>query len=218
MDTGFAAVGLDVSYRVITLNNPINYTDPHGLFVQAVPVICAANPVACIGIITIGIVIHMYNNPPIIPPIAIPIAPPKPPEQCKDDDNNKCERLYQTDTATCNGISRMRGAAAGARCHASASQRYAAACVDNQYLHWTHGITNMAFKTYSHLIEINEEERLLTIYRVSGSDRELYTSVKLPDKTWTKNPEAIKEFCLILGENIILDSPQARKLFEIDKK
>lgn len=73
----------------------------------------------------------------------------------------------------------------------------------------------MTSKTYSHLIEINEEERLLTIYRVSGSDRELYTSVKIPEKTWAKNPEEIKEFCRILGENIILDSPQARKLFEI---
>lgn len=73
----------------------------------------------------------------------------------------------------------------------------------------------MTYITYSHLIEINEEERLLTIYRVSGSERQFFTSVKLPDKIWAKNPEEIKEFCRILGENIILDSPQARKLFEI---
>jgi len=73
----------------------------------------------------------------------------------------------------------------------------------------------MTSETYSHLIEINEKERLLTIYRVSGADRQLYTSVKLPEKTWTKNPEEIREFCRTLGENIILDSPQARKLFEI---
>jgi len=73
----------------------------------------------------------------------------------------------------------------------------------------------MAVKTYSHLIEINEEERMLTIYRVSGSDRQLYTSVRFPEKTWTKNPEEIREFCRTLGENIILDSPQARKLFDI---
>lgn len=68
---------------------------------------------------------------------------------------------------------------------------------------------------YSHLIEIDEKERLLTIYRISGADRQIYTSVKLPEKKWAENPEAIKEFCRTLGENIILDSPQARKLFEI---
>lgn len=73
----------------------------------------------------------------------------------------------------------------------------------------------MTAKIYSHLIEINEEERMLTIYRVSGSNRELYTSVKLPEEIWDKNPEAIKEFCQKLGENIILDSPPARKLFGI---
>ncbi len=73
----------------------------------------------------------------------------------------------------------------------------------------------MTSKTYSHLIEINEENRLLTIYRVNGSECCLYTSVKLPEKTWAKNSEEIKEFCRILGESIIIDSPQARKLFEI---
>lgn len=73
----------------------------------------------------------------------------------------------------------------------------------------------MASENFSHLIEINEKERLLTIYRVSGSRRDLYTSVKLPEKTWAKNPEEIREFCRKLGENIILDSPQARKLLEI---
>ncbi len=65
----------------------------------------------------------------------------------------------------------------------------------------------MAAKTHSHLIEINEGERTLTIYRVSGSNRDLYTSVKLPEETWEKDPEAIREFCQKLGENIILDSP-----------
>ena len=73
----------------------------------------------------------------------------------------------------------------------------------------------MSFETYSHLIETDEEERLLTIYRVSGSERHLYTSVKIPEKTWAKNSDEIKEFCRTLGENIILDSPQARKLFGI---
>ncbi|MFL6621612.1 MAG: hypothetical protein ACJ8NR_03215 [Sulfurifustis sp.] len=70
----------------------------------------------------------------------------------------------------------------------------------------------MAFEAYSHLIEIEEDERLLTIYRVSGTKRHLFTEVKLPEKTAAEDPEAINEFCRTLGENILLDSPQARKL------
>lgn len=73
----------------------------------------------------------------------------------------------------------------------------------------------MASDIYSHLIEIDEKERLLTIYRIRGDTRQLYTSVKLPEKKWADNPEAIGEFCKTLGENIVLDSPQARRLFEI---
>ena len=45
------------------------------------------------------------------------------PENTPGDD---CEKLYATDTATCNGISRMRGKRSGAVCHSSASERYAA--------------------------------------------------------------------------------------------
>ena len=89
------------------------------------------------------------------------------------------------------------------------------ACADNRYRHWTRGITDMTYDTYSHLIEIDEKERLLTIYRIYGGDRHLYTSVKLPERKWAENSEAIKKFCQTLGENIILDSPQARKLLGI---
>ncbi len=42
-----------------------------------------------------------------------------------EDDDDECEELLRKDTDTCNGITRMRGARAGAICHASASQRYA---------------------------------------------------------------------------------------------
>ncbi|HLN97621.1 MAG TPA: RHS repeat-associated core domain-containing protein, partial [Pyrinomonadaceae bacterium] len=50
---------------------------------------------------------------------------PNPP---KDEDRvRRCDKqYYEVDTPTCNGITRMRGAEAGARCHASAAQRYAA--------------------------------------------------------------------------------------------
>ena len=89
------------------------------------------------------------------------------------------------------------------------------ACVASHYHHWIRGITDMASDISGHLIEINEKERLLTIYRIRGAVREFFTSVKLPEKKWAEDPEAIKEFCRTLGENLMLDSPQARRLFEI---
>nr|WP_258079515.1 RHS repeat-associated core domain-containing protein [Xanthomonas arboricola] len=46
---------------------------------------------------------------------------------CPDDDEKEdCEKLLRVDTDTCTAITRRRGARAGAVCHASASQRYAA--------------------------------------------------------------------------------------------
>ncbi|HGM5515801.1 TPA: RHS repeat-associated core domain-containing protein [Stenotrophomonas maltophilia] len=45
---------------------------------------------------------------------------------CPDEEGEDCEALLRTDTDTCNGITRVRGARAGAVCHASATQRYAA--------------------------------------------------------------------------------------------
>ena len=73
----------------------------------------------------------------------------------------------------------------------------------------------MAIVKHSHLIEIDEKEKLLTIYRINGENRQFFTSVKLPQKKWSEDPDAIKEFCRMLGENIILDSPQARQLLEM---
>ncbi|GMU46789.1 MAG: hypothetical protein AMXMBFR26_15710 [Porticoccaceae bacterium] len=69
--------------------------------------------------------------------------------------------------------------------------------------------------SHSHFIEIDEKRRVLTIYRIKGEDRQLFTSVELPQKKWAEDPEVIKEFCRMLGENIILDSPQARQLLEM---
>ena len=41
-------------------------------------------------------------------------------------DKQECEELLRIDTATCNAIAKRRGAAAGAACHESATQRYSA--------------------------------------------------------------------------------------------
>jgi hypothetical protein len=73
----------------------------------------------------------------------------------------------------------------------------------------------MTVAQHSHLIEIDESEGLLTIYRVRGGERELYTSVKLPSTTWDSDRKAIENFCRTLGENILYDSPAARKLLGI---
>jgi hypothetical protein len=70
----------------------------------------------------------------------------------------------------------------------------------------------MSIQNYNHLVEIDEEKNLLTIYRITETEKQLYTSIELPNKTWSQSPEAIKEFCQQLGENLIIDSPSARKL------
>jgi hypothetical protein len=73
----------------------------------------------------------------------------------------------------------------------------------------------MAIGQHSHLIEIDQAERSLTIYRIRGSEREPYTSVKLPTGTWDSNRQAMESFCRMLGENILFDSPVARELLGI---
>jgi len=69
-------------------------------------------------------------------------------------------------------------------------------------------------KTYDHLVHFDEEARELRIYRVAADGkRTLYTSVVLPQSSgWTASLEA---FAKQLGENLLLDSPTARKLLEL---
>jgi|GEM_PF-6932889 len=73
----------------------------------------------------------------------------------------------------------------------------------------------MENRRYSHLIEINEAERTLTIYRLCGDEKQLYTRTDIPNLVWDKEQDEMKNFCRLLGENILLDSPQARKLLQI---
>lgn len=70
----------------------------------------------------------------------------------------------------------------------------------------------MAIDTHAHLIEIYEGGRSLTIYHIRGTEHQLFTSVKLPDVTWDTGRQSIEEFCRKLGENLLFDSPSARKL------
>ncbi len=75
-------------------------------------------------------------------------------------------------------------------------------------------LEQLSMSMYSHLIAIEEESRELLIYRqdVSGKTT-LYTRIQLPESNgWD---EGLTEFAKALGENILLDSPQARRLLGI---
>jgi hypothetical protein len=73
----------------------------------------------------------------------------------------------------------------------------------------------MCESNHFHQIEIDGRQRTLTIYRVFEDKKVLVTSTKLPEKSWDEDPHGIRDFCRELGENIIMDSPQARKALSI---
>lgn len=72
-------------------------------------------------------------------------------------------------------------------------------------------------ENFSHIVEIDEDRKTLTIYRLHEDGKKvLLTSTELPDRTLLKeNKKAIREFAEMLGENILLDSPIARKLLDL---
>lgn len=65
--------------------------------------------------------------------------------------------------------------------------------------------------SYDHVLHVDADTREIQIYRLDlAGERSLYTSVKLPEsRGWT--PE-LESFAKQLGENILLDSPAARKM------
>jgi len=68
-------------------------------------------------------------------------------------------------------------------------------------------------KNYSHVLEIDEEKRLLIINRVfKDGTQQLFTSVDLPGKTFSDDEQGFRDFAQKLGENLLIDSPVARKL------
>jgi hypothetical protein len=66
-------------------------------------------------------------------------------------------------------------------------------------------------KNFDHVVRIDEASRELTILRRSQDGTEtLFTSVSLPSSSgWDAEFE---DFAKQLGENILLDSPVARKM------
>jgi hypothetical protein len=65
--------------------------------------------------------------------------------------------------------------------------------------------------SYDHVLHVDADSREIRIYRMdSTGEQSLYTSVKLPESLgWT--PE-LESFARQLGENLLLDSPAARKM------
>ena len=67
-------------------------------------------------------------------------------------------------------------------------------------------------KTFSHVVAVDESTRKLTIHRLfENGERQLFTSVDLPHPS-DGNDDVVDAFARRLGENLILDSPVARKL------
>ncbi len=71
----------------------------------------------------------------------------------------------------------------------------------------------MSEPEFSHLIEIDESARLLRIHRIfPDGRRHLFTETPLPPRTADPKGSQYAEFARLLGENILLDSPAARRV------
>jgi RHS repeat-associated protein len=100
--------------------NPLGYSDPTGKFVFLLPAFPAVADliIAGVGLISGAIIANSIKDaiesPSQSSSSTISKCPP---------DDDACDQLHRIDTDTCNAITRKRGAAAGAICHASAGQR-----------------------------------------------------------------------------------------------
>ena len=66
---------------------------------------------------------------------------------------------------------------------------------------------------FCHLVEIEESTRLLKIHRVFPDGRkQLFTETPLPPLQANSDVPQYAEFARKLGENILLDSPSARRV------
>jgi hypothetical protein len=74
----------------------------------------------------------------------------------------------------------------------------------------------MDISSYSHLVDIDEENGQLIIHRVfSDGKKQLYTEVKLPERRINLDDSAFANFARMIGENILMDSPAARRALDI---
>lgn len=71
-------------------------------------------------------------------------------------------------------------------------------------------------ENHIHMIIVREGERKLQIWRVYADGvREAYTKMVLPEPVTDNTDGQFREFCRLLGENLLLDSPKARALLGI---
>lgn len=70
-------------------------------------------------------------------------------------------------------------------------------------------------RPYDHLVHIDEDTREIKIYRVDADGtRTFYTSTELPESSGWKDSR-LEAFTKLLGENLLMDSPTARKLLKL---
>jgi hypothetical protein len=68
--------------------------------------------------------------------------------------------------------------------------------------------------TYDHLVCIDEDAKEVVIYRVDANGKKtLYTKAPLPGARG--DISEIESFARMLGENLLLDSPSARRLLDL---
>jgi len=65
---------------------------------------------------------------------------------------------------------------------------------------------------FDHRVHIDEERRTIVISRISERGERLYTEAELPALGHDDDREAFDTFCRMLGANILVDSPAARRL------
>jgi hypothetical protein len=66
---------------------------------------------------------------------------------------------------------------------------------------------------FAHLVSIDKASRKLIIERVyADGRRELFTEAAIPLEN---SEDMLQRFALQLGENLLLDSPSARELFDL---
>jgi hypothetical protein len=77
--------------------------------------------------------------------------------------------------------------------------------------------TKVKMKPHEHRVVFDERARKVTIYRImpDGSEH-LYTGAGFPSESFEENKEKWQEFARLLGENLMLDSPSARKCMGIE--
>lgn len=69
---------------------------------------------------------------------------------------------------------------------------------------------------YCHLVEVDADKRMLVIHRVySDARKELFTQVEVPTGEAVLDKRKVDEFCRMLGENLLIDSPSARELLRL---